>query len=174
MFLCVVAVMFLRNLFASVIVLSIYSLLAASLFVVMDAVDVAFTEAAVGAGISTILMLATLLYVGQECDPRIRFKPGAALVCIAVGALLMYGFSKLPPYGTANSPVHQYKVNKHYLGNTEKEIGVPNVVTGVLASERGFDTLGEVTVVFCAGIGVLILIGGRPRRGKKSGAEKES
>ena len=46
-----------KNLFAAVMMAGIYSLLSAALFVVMDAVDVAFTEAAVGAGISTILML---------------------------------------------------------------------------------------------------------------------
>ena len=49
-----------RNLFAAVMLFGIYSLLSAALFVTLEAVDVAFTEAAVGAGISTILMLATL------------------------------------------------------------------------------------------------------------------
>ena len=49
-----------RNLFAVVILSGIFSLLAAVLYVVLNAVDVAFTEAAVGAGISTLLMLATL------------------------------------------------------------------------------------------------------------------
>ena len=50
----------LRNLFAVIMLSGIYSLFAAALYVVMDAVDVAFTEAAVGAGISTVLMLGTL------------------------------------------------------------------------------------------------------------------
>ncbi len=44
-----------RNLFAAVMLFGIYSLLSAALFVTLDAVDVAFTEAAVGAGIATIL-----------------------------------------------------------------------------------------------------------------------
>ena len=49
-----------RNLFVVIMLSGIYSLLTAALFVTLDAVDVAFTEAAVGAGVSTILMLATL------------------------------------------------------------------------------------------------------------------
>jgi multicomponent Na+:H+ antiporter subunit B len=48
-----------------------------------------------------------------------------------------------------------------------EEIGVANTVTAVLASYRGYDTLGEVTVIFTAGIGVLLLIGERLRRRRK-------
>ena len=54
------AVIWVRNLFAVAMLSGIYSLLMASVFVVLDAVDVAFTEASVGAGISTILMLGVL------------------------------------------------------------------------------------------------------------------
>jgi multicomponent Na+:H+ antiporter subunit B len=48
---------------------------------------------------------------------------------------------------------------------------VPNLVTAVLASYRGFDTLGEVTVIFTAGVGVMLLLGrgsGRRRDDKDS------
>ena len=38
-------------------------------------------------------------------------------------------------------------------------MGIPNIVTSVLASYRGYDTLGEVTVIFTAGIGVILLMG---------------
>ena len=50
----------LRDLFAVVILFGIYSLMTASLFINLDAVDVAFTEAAVGAGVTTVLMLSSL------------------------------------------------------------------------------------------------------------------
>ena len=69
------AIVVMRDLFAMAMMAGIYSLLSATLFVVLDAVDVAFTEAAVGAGISTILMLATLsltttclLYTSDAAD----------------------------------------------------------------------------------------------------------
>lgn len=160
MLLCVLMVAVLKNLFATVIILSIYSLLAASLFVIMDAVDVAFTEAAVGAGISTILMFATLLYVGQESQRPNKIKWLPLLLSITLAGLLAFGISDIPPYGNANNPIHQSLVGKKYISEGSSKTGAPNVVTAVLASYRGYDTLGEVTVVFCAGIGVLLLLGG--------------
>ena len=54
------AIMLVRHLFAVVALTGAFSLLSAGLLVTLDAVDVAFTEAAVGAGISTVLMLGTL------------------------------------------------------------------------------------------------------------------
>jgi len=167
MLICVISVALMRNLFASVMLLSIYSLLAACLFVIMDAVDVAFTEAAVGAGISTILMLATLLYVGQECQQSLKIKWAPLLLSLSVGALLLYGTVDIPPYGKQSNPIHQYKVSKHYLEKGQAETNSPNIVTSILASYRGYDTLGEVTVVFCAGIGVLLLLSGFKRKTPK-------
>ena len=58
-----------RDLFAIVMLFGIYSLLSAAIFVTLDAVDVAFTEAAVGAGISTILVLSTLALTSREEKP---------------------------------------------------------------------------------------------------------
>ncbi len=166
MFICVIGISLLRNLFAGAILLSVYSLLAACLFIIMDAVDVAFTEAAVGAGISTILVLATILYTGQECQRHIKIKWAPLVLSLAVGGLLIYGTMDIPAYGKKDNPIHQYKVTKNYLEKSQKETGAPNIVTVILASKRGYDTLGEVVVVFCAGIGVLLLLGGFKRKSK--------
>ena len=57
-----------------------------------------------------------------------------------------------------------------YLADRVEETGVPNVVTSVLASYRGYDTLGETTVIFTAGIGVLLLL---KRRGGAAPASGE-
>lgn len=142
----------------------IYSLLSAALFVSMDAVDVAFTEAAVGAGVATIMMLGTLaLTRAQNRQGRPRRSPTAVIVVLATGALLIYGTFDMPRYGDPDAPVHRH-VAPRYLQDSAKEIGIPNVVTSVLASYRGYDTLGEVTVIFTAGMAVLALLG-RRRRG---------
>ena len=154
-----------KNLFAAVMMASIYSLLSAGLFVVMDAVDVAFTEAAVGAGISTILMLGTLALVGHS-EHQPQHRPILPLfVVILTGAVLVYGTLDIPPFGDASNPAHHH-VAPHYLEESEHEIGIPNVVTSVLASYRGYDTMGETTVIFAALVGVLLLLslGPRPRR----------
>ena len=158
-----VAAIRLHDLFAVVMMFGIYSLLAAAVFVVLDAVDVAFTEAAVGVGVSTILMLATLGLVGRW-ERRPAHRPFLPLLVVAVtGAALIYGTLDMPHFGDPDAPAHQH-VAPRYLEKSQEEIGIPNVVTGVLASYRGYDTLGELTVIFTAGVGVLALLGIRRRR----------
>ena len=155
-----IAIIRLRDLFAAVMLMGIFSLLSASLFTVMDAVDVAFTEAAVGAGISTILMLATLALTESEEHPaHNRFKPLPLFAVVATGAVLIYGTFDMPRYGDPDAPIHRH-VAPHYIEHTDDEIGVPNMVTAVLASYRGYDTWGETTVIFTACVGVMLLLGG--------------
>ena len=156
----------LRNLFAVVMLSGIFSLLAAVLYLVMDAVDVAFTEAAVGAGIATMLMLGTLALTTGVVKETPR-KPLAPLLIVSLtGALLIFGTLDMPPYGDPNAPIHHH-VAPRYIEKSGSEVGPPNIVTSVLASYRGYDTLGEVTVIFTAAAGILILLGGRRRPRKK-------
>ena len=147
----------LRNLFSVVILSTICSFLMATLLLIFDAVDVALTEAAVGAGISTVLML-TVLYYTKVNEEKPKFKSILPLIiCLTVGGLLIYGTYGLPPFGASNTPIHTH-ISVQYLERSISETGVPNVVTSVLASYRGFDTLGEVIVVFTAAIGVLSIL----------------
>lgn len=147
----------LRNLFSVVILSTIYSFLMATLLLIFDAVDVALTEAAVGAGISTVLML-TVLYYTKVNEEKPKFKSILPLIiCLTIGGLLIYGTYGLPPFGASDTPIHTH-VSVQYLERSISETGVPNVVTSVLASYRGFDTLGEVIVVFTAAIGVLSIL----------------
>ena len=156
------AVVRLHDLFAAVMLAGIYSLLTASIFVILDAVDVAFTEAAVGAGISTILMLAALALTGRgQTAANAPSGPGLAVV-LATGAALVWGTFDMPDFGDPLAPVHVH-VAPRYLEGTITEIGIPNAVTSVLASYRGYDTLGEVFVIFTAGVAALVLLGGRRR-----------
>jgi len=157
------AIVKLNRLFAVVMLSGVFSLLAALLFVVMDAVDVAFTEAAVGAGISTVLMLSTMALTSRVQRPSTRSNTVPLIACVITGAALIYGTLDMPNFGDPNAPVHTH-VGPDYLKDSVHQIGVPNVVTAILASYRGFDTLGEVAVVFTAGIGVLLLISGLRRR----------
>ena len=153
------------NLFAVVILGSVYSFLMATALVALDAVDVAMTEAAVGAGISTVLLLSALYLVrGEEQKPRTRpWLPLAASVAMA--GTLVYGTFGLPAFSDPAAPIHHHVVPR-YVQDVVRETGVPNVVTAVLASYRGYDTLGETTVVFTAGAGVVALLRRRRRGGK--------
>lgn len=152
-----VAIVRMKDLFAVVMLLGLYGLLSASFFVAMDAVDVAFTEAAVGAGISTLLMLVVITMTGRREKAK-RHKPLLALfIVIITGGLLIYGTLDMPYFGSADAPNHNH-VAPRYINDSMKEIGIPNIVTSVLASYRAFDTFGEVVVIFTAGIGVLALL----------------
>lgn len=161
-----VGVVRLRNLFAVVILGGIYSFLMASVLIVLDAVDVAMTEASVGAGISTVLMLGALALTKMEEVRPVHTPLLPLFVAVVVAAVLVYGTYGLPSFGVADTPMHQH-VAPYYLENSIAQTGVPNVVTSVLASYRGYDTLGEATVIFAAGIGVLLLLKGRRRDGGK-------
>jgi multicomponent Na+:H+ antiporter subunit B len=158
------AYIFLRNLFAVVMLSGMFSLTAAVLYVVMDAVDVAFTEAAVGAGIATVLGLATLGLIGVVNEkPSKRSFLGPFLVVLVTGAVLINATLDMPNFGDPNAPIHHH-VAPRYIEDSGREVGVPNIVTSVLASYRGYDTLGEVTVIFTAACGVLVLLGRARRR----------
>ena len=152
-----------RSLFAVVTLSGVFSLLSALLFITLDAVDVAFTEAAVGAGISTVLMLGTLALTSRS-ERSAKKSPVVPLVIIVLtGSVMVYGTLEMPNFGSPKAPA-QIHVGPEYFERIPKEIDVPNAVTAILASYRGYDTLGEAVVVFTAGIGVVMLMSGLGRR----------
>jgi len=167
-----IAIARIRNLFAVVMLSGIYSLMGATLYVILDAVDVAFTEAAVGAGASTVLMIGTLALTSdrEKATPSARTIKGL-FVCSLILAALVYGSIDMPLYGDPSAPIHHHVVPR-YLNDSTDEIGLPNVVTSVLASYRGYDTMGETFVIFTAAVGVITLIG-RARRRRKSDSAGE-
>ena len=76
---------------------------------------------------------------------------------------MVYGTLDMPKFGSIDTPV-QTHVGPDYLSQIPEDIHIPNAVTAILASYRGYDTLGETAVVFTAGIGVLMLISALSRR----------
>jgi multicomponent Na+:H+ antiporter subunit B len=157
-----------RDLFSVIILSSIYSFLLATVLVGLDAVDVGMTEAAVGAGVPTVLFLSALHLTGTVAmkQPGVRVLP--ALAAFATAAMLVYGTLDLPAFSDPEAPIHKH-VAPRYIEDAPRETGVPNIVTAVLASYRGYDTLGETAVVFTAGIGIIALL--RRRRTREKGPE---
>ncbi|MEC8278095.1 MAG: DUF4040 domain-containing protein [Myxococcota bacterium] len=162
-----------RSLFAAVMMSGIFSLLSASLFVVMDAVDVAFTEAAVGAGISTVLMLVTLHLTTDKESPPVKPQTLPLLVSLLTGGALLYATADFPAFGIADAPIHTSATAAHYIHQSYADSHIPNIVTTVLASYRGYDTFGETTVVFTAAVAVMLLLGGSSRKSIVETIEKE-
>jgi multicomponent Na+:H+ antiporter subunit B len=160
---CAIAILRLRDLFAVAMMFGLFSLIAAGLFTTMHAPDVAFTEAAVGAGISTILILATLTQTARREQSQAGRNVLLPLAVVWItGAVLIYGTVDLPVFGDPAAPAHTH-VAPYYITQSPEQIGIPNMVASVLASYRGYDTLGEVVVVFAAAVGVMALLGLRRR-----------
>jgi multicomponent Na+:H+ antiporter subunit B len=119
-------------------------------------------------------MLGTLaLTTDQERIP-IRVQVFPILLVLVTGAALIYGTLDLPAIGDPAAVANQHVVPR-YIQDSGREIGVPNIVTSVLASYRGYDTLGEVTVIFTAGVGVLVLLiaGRRGKPREKEEADRQ-
>lgn len=152
-----------RDLLASAVILGIFSLLMALIYLLLDAPDVALTEAAVGAGISTVLFLGALSFTDRKHKvPPLKLRLAPLLVVTLVGAALIYATDELPAFGNADAPIHNH-LAPYYIEHMREDIDIPNLVTAILASYRGFDTLGEVGVIFTAGIGITALLMNLPQ-----------
>ncbi len=151
------------NLFVAVMLSGVFSLLLAANFFILDSPDVALTEAAVGAGVSTMLFLVALSLTAEHERADSTNRLAALAVVTATSLIVIYATFDKPLMGDPNAPV-QLHVAPWYLENTPKLVDVPNIVTAVLGSFRAYDTLGEVFVVLTAGIGVLFLFGATPSR----------
>lgn len=148
----------LRDLWAAVMFTGIYSFIGASWMLILDAPDVSFTEAAVGAGMSTVLLLSTLALTGREERQRQKSPVLPLLIVGVTGFALVYGTFDMPHFGDPNAPIHQYP-NPSFVDRSMEDMhGLPNVVTSVLASYRAYDTLGETAVIFTAGIAVMLIL----------------
>lgn len=167
----VIALLAARSVITCILLMSAFSLTMALWLMAMDAPDVAFTEASVGAGVSTMILLGAALSASDVIPAR---RPGRlwlpAAACLAAFAGMGLVTMDLPVFGDPGSPANAY-VGRLYLEHTPHDIGAPNVVTAVLASYRGFDTLGETSVIFAAGIGVLLLLGGFPASADATSAD---
>jgi multicomponent Na+:H+ antiporter subunit B len=157
---CAFATAFLRDVLGSIIAFSAYSLGIAIVWVFLRAPDVGLTEAAVGAGVMTVLFLVTIAKTTRPSDERtfesIDYR--AAAVAVTLVAVLSTTLFALPPVGAADSAVVTDDVTRYYLENAYDETGVQNAVTAVLAAYRGFDTLGEAVVVYAAGVSLLVVL----------------
>jgi multicomponent Na+:H+ antiporter subunit B len=152
----------LRDVLAAVIVFAAYSLGMALLYTLLLAPDVGLTEAVIGAGVTTILLLLTIAKTVRPGGDRVveRVDPQAAVVCGALGLVFGLTLVDLPAVGDPASPILSYEpVTGHYLTESYHETHVKNTVTAVLAAYRGFDTFGEATVVFAAGVAAMVVLG---------------
>ncbi len=163
---CAFATIMVKDLLSAAIIFGGYSFLMCLLWTEMGAVDVAFTEASVGAGVSTVLFIAAVYQTSRKVKPR---KSGRALAkiigllaALLTGLVLVIAEADFPGFASPFSPASLH-LSPYYITQTLHDTNVPNMVTSVLADYRGFDTMFETVVVFTAGLAVIAIL----RRYKK-------
>ncbi len=161
MVICAVTALALEGLLSSAITTGVYSFLLCLMWTHMMAVDVAFTEAAVGAAISTVIFLGTAQYINRwikKDRPKEQGIKQLTLVVVVICAVMMLGATRdLPDWADPASPASTY-LSPEYIAQGYRETATPNVVTAVLADYRGYDTLFESVVVFAAALVVMVVL----------------
>lgn len=176
--LCALFVSFSKNLLVSVIIFMSYSLVMSIIWVLLESPDLAITEAAVGAGVTSVLFFMTLKKIGamgkehrEEQDATTReilarpavhrfekyYKIAAVVLGVAIIAALLTTVSYLPEFGEEQNPYNN-EVSERYLEKGLEETGAVNAVTGMILDYRAFDTFGESCVLFIAAACVLVLL----------------
>jgi multicomponent Na+:H+ antiporter subunit B len=150
-----------KDVLAAIIVFAAYSLGMAIYYAVLLAPDVAMTEAAIGAGVTTLLLLLTIAKTVRPGRDRLFETvhwPGLLVVGAFTSAILVT-VTSFPAIGAMDAPIWSHpEVTQYYLAEAYHDTGVENVVTAVLAGYRGFDTFGEAVVVFAAGVATLVVL----------------
>lgn len=151
------------RLVATLVAFAAYSLGLALVWLAFRAPDVALTEAAVGAGVTTALFLLLVKRAARaNSDPAVptvatRVRPASVAVAALVTAGLLATVPALPAVGDPSAPGFG-SVTEFYLDDAA-ERGIDNAVTAVLVVYRGFDTFGEIAVVITAAVAVLAVLG---------------
>jgi multisubunit Na+/H+ antiporter MnhB subunit len=154
-----------RDLLSAIICVGAVGFLGAMVFLLLGAPDLAITQIAVEILGLVILIPAT---AGRDrSDPGGR-RPLAAMG-VALGAVgLGWVASRrlladMPAFGLPVMDRIAEAPSRWFLGQGHEETGAANVVTAILLDYRAYDTLGEVSVLFCAILGVTAILRGRGR-----------
>jgi multicomponent Na+:H+ antiporter subunit B len=136
-------------------------------FLLLQAPDLAIVQIVVET-ITLLIMIAVVLdssreelkekkVVGLKLSHFRKWYVMNVILVIVCLVVLLYFFkevtSTLDPLGK-----HLTRMSTAYIENAAEKTGSANLVTGVLFDFRGYDTLGEVTILFTAVIGVLAIL----------------
>jgi multisubunit Na+/H+ antiporter MnhB subunit len=153
-----------RDLLSAVICVGAVGFLAALAFALMGAPDLAITQVAVEILGLVILIPATIRRDRVDTGGRRRLVPTLAAVLLgtaAIGRLL----AGMPAFGLPVMERFADAPSRWFLGEGHVETGAANIVTAILLDYRAYDTLGEVSVLFCAVLGVAAILRGGAKTG---------
>lgn len=155
-----IAAVYSPNLLAGVFILSAFSFFLSIFYTILGAADVAFTEAMVGCGATTIFFILALVRSSSSVavhKSTSHHKTLGLVIIFALGGLFSWGSLDLPLFGSIASASHQY-LSPYYLLHGYHDSHTPNIVTAVVGDYRSFDTMIESAVIFSAGIACLLIM----------------
>ncbi len=158
-----ISLILIQNIFVITLITGFISFFLSILYIMLTALDVAFTEIAIGAGVSTALFLIVIRlsnqynYFAKPINTSVnigKYKKIFTLSVLFIFAIILgVSFIDIPVFGDILNPSNNF-LYKDYLESTNTIFNVPNAVTIILGGFRGFDTLGETAVIAIAAIGV--------------------
>jgi len=154
-----------RDLLSSIISIGSVGFILSACFLFLKAPDIAIVQIVVEILTLVILIRATISRDICFYEEAGGFFPFAVnLVLVFIFAIFVLRVAQvLPAFGITNVS----RVGSYYLANALKQTGISNAVTAVILDYRGYDTLGEVTVLFTAVLGAVAVL----RRKAKSDME---
>ncbi len=161
-----------RNLLSAIICVGSVGFLAAFAFVLLGAPDLAVTQIVVEILGLIILIPATIGRDRADVGGGRRLVPTlAALVAVLLGTAASWRLlAGMPAFGLSVMDRFADAPSRWFLGEGHDETGAANIVTAILLDYRAYDTLGEVSVLFCAVLGVAAILRGDAERSKTGGA----
>ena len=149
-----------------VVISNIISAVLVFIYCVLQAPDIAITEAVIGTATSTILFALTLLYIKRLPTIKtqnllynldVRQRLFVFLLCSIFFVLLIYVIQNLPIIQSWDDNYIQ-RISSLYISNAINDFKFSSIVTAVVAGYRAFDTMFENVVIFTACYGFYVLL----------------
>ncbi|MFP5403324.1 MAG: monovalent cation/H+ antiporter subunit A [Gammaproteobacteria bacterium] len=141
-----------RRRFTALVTIGVVGLVVSLAFIKFSAPDLALTQLSVEI-VTIVLLLLALYFLPQHAAPepdRLRVGRDAAIALVAgLGTAALAWAVLTRPYDT---------IAGYFLENSKPGGGGTNVVNVILVDFRGYDTLGEITVLALAGLGIVALL----------------
>ena len=146
-----------KSLLSSIVAVGAVGLGLSVAFLILKAPDLAIVQLVVEILALLILLRATF---GDRIQPEGKEK-GKGLAAILVSIVFVLIFLTCSYYCLKNLPEFGYplmKVSQTYINEGLQQTGAANIVAAIILDYRGYDTLGEATVLFTAVVGALAVL----------------
>ncbi len=127
-------------------------------FLLLKAPDLAIVQIVVET-ITLIIIVAVILNTTRkEIDAKFTSRSFIKFLFAAVFIIFMMHFFNLAIQPLEVFGQHTMRMAEAYVNNAHLKTGSANLVTGVLFDFRGYDTIGEATILFTAAVGVITVL----------------